>query len=336
MSRDYYAVLGIRATATAVEVRRAYQRLARQYSPDVNLWDDRAGALFTEIAEAYRVLSDPSTRRLYDGQAAPGSRPEADSTGTGTRASGRRGDDLTVPLELAFQQAMTGFEMTLPVMRLSPCRECVATGVARGGTPVPCTHCDGLGTIWVGQRALRSEPCPLCDGAGLRVPEACPRCRGRGVTPEQGVVRLTVPQGVDTGTELRVPGQGHAGPFGGPRGDLVVMTRVHEEPAVTRKGDNFYCEVSVTVVEAALGARILIQGVEGRVELSVPAGTQSGQTFRLRGRGMPRLSGGRGDLYVSVRVETPQDLDARCRDLLLELGQRLPAPPVERRLRAAP
>jgi molecular chaperone DnaJ len=332
MTRDYYAVLGIRATATAVEVRRAYQRLARQYSPDVNLWDDRAGALFSEIAEAYRVLSDPSARTLYDRQASGGGR--RDPGPAGVRPSGRRGDDLAVPVQLGFQQAMTGLDMTVPVMRLSPCSECAATGVARGGTPVPCTHCDGLGTIWEGERALRSAPCPLCDGAGLRVPEPCGRCRGRGVASERSLVRLTVPPGVDTGSELRVPGEGHAGPFGGPRGDLVVITRVQEEPAVTRKGDNLYCEVSLTLVEAALGARIPIQGVEGRLELSVPEGTQSGQTFRFRGRGMPRLSGGRGDLYVSVRVETPLELDARGRALLLELARCLPAPPAERRARA--
>ncbi len=333
MIRDYYAVLGIRATATSVEVRRAYQRLARQYSPDINLWDDRAGVLFTEIAEAYRVLSDPSARALYDRQASPRDAREAASAGT--RASGRRGDDLTVPVELAFQQAMTGLDMELPLVRLSPCPECGATGAARGGTPVPCAHCDGLGTVWKEGPAPRSEPCPLCGGAGRRVPEACAGCRGRGVAPERRVMRLVIPAGVDTGTALRIPRAGHSGPFGGPRGDLIVITRVHEDPQVTRKGDNLHGEVTVTLVEAALGARIAVQGVDGRVELSVPAGTQSGQTFRLRGKGVPRRSGGRGDLYITVRVETPRDLDAGAQELLLELGRRLPAPPAERRTRGA-
>jgi molecular chaperone DnaJ len=322
MRRDYYTVLGVRATATAVEIRRAYQRLARQYSPDINVWDARAGAVFAEVTEAYRVLSDPSARALYD-RGGAGVGPEA--AGDGPRR--RRGDDVTAPVELAFAQAVTGLETRVPVQRLSPCEACRATGARLGGALEPCSHCDGLGTVWAGGLVPRPLPCPLCEGAGARVPDPCPRCRGRGVALERAVVRVPVPPGVDTGSELRIAGAGHSGPFGGPRGDLVVVTRVHEHPRFERKGDNLHCEVAVSIAEAALGARVGVRGVDGAwIALDVPAGTQSGQVFRLRGRGMPRLAGGRGDLCVTARVETPCGLDERAQGLLRELARVLPPP----------
>jgi molecular chaperone DnaJ len=325
MKRDYYAVLGVVSSASPVQIRRAYQRLARQYSPDVNVWEQNARALFAEIDEAYRVLSNPMARSLYDRQAAPEtSRPTTSTAGT-PRAGGRRGDDLHLPVELAFAHALGGFEADVPVERLSPCASCGAAGTLQGATPIACGECGGVGTLWRGGGTLHRESCPACAGAGVRIEDPCPQCRGRGVAPSRSIVRVILPPGVDTGAQFRIAGEGHSGPFGGPRGDLIVIARVHEDARFTRKGDNLYCEMPVTIAEAVLGARIVVQGADGELGLILRPGTQSGQAYRLRGKGMPRLSGeGRGDLYVTVRVEIPRGLDARTQALFRELGRLLP------------
>ncbi len=323
MRRDYYAVLGVGTGATATQLRRAYQCLARRYSPDVNLWEDEAQALFEEIAEAYRVLSDPTSRALYD-RRGPISESSEPGASAGVRA-GRRGDDLHVPIELAFKQTLSGLEAGISVERLSPCAACGASGAARGAAALPCAHCEGLGVVWSGERALEQQACAACGGVGARVTEPCPECRGRGVRPERAEVRVSLPPGLDTGAQLRFPGQGHAGPFGGPRGDLVVIARVQEDPVFTRKGDNLYCEVPLTIVEAVLGGRVRVRALDGLVDLVIPPGTQSGRAFRVRGKGMPRLSGtGRGDLYVTARVEIPGGLDARTQEKFRELERFLP------------
>jgi molecular chaperone DnaJ len=320
--RDYYAVLGVEAGATTVQIRRAYQRLARRYSPDVNLWEHDARALFEEIAEAYRILSDPTARTVYDRR---GPRPAAD--GRVGPAGGRRGDDVHVPVELSFSQAMAGVEVDVPVDRLSACSTCRATGAAPGAAPAPCSHCGGLGTIW-SDASRRAGVCPACDGAGARVSEPCRACRGRGASQSRATVHVVLPPGLDTGAQVRVPGEGHAGPFGGARGDLIVSTRVHEDPRYVRKGDNLYCEVPLSLVEAVLGGKVRVRGIDGVVDLVVPAGTQSGQSFRLRGKGVRRLTGeGRGDLYVTTRVEIPRSVDARAHELLRELARLLPSRP---------
>ncbi len=323
--RDYYAVLGVTAGATRMEIRRAYQRLARRYSPDVNLWDREAQLLFEEISEAYRVLSDPSARTLYDRRDAGGGGREPGRDARAGRPSGRRGDDVHVPVEIGFQQAVSGITTDLTVDRLSPCQTCGASGVRPGADRAPCGHCAGAGVVWVEGVITRTEACPACDGAGERVADPCPACRGRGVSRQRTAVRVTIPPGMDTGAQLRVPAEGHAGPFGGPRGDLMVITRVQEDPVFARKGDNLHCEVPVTVAEAVLGARIPVSTPHGPVDLVLPPGTQGGQVFRVRGRGMPRLAAeGRGDLYVAVRVEIPRGLDARTQELFRELGRLLP------------
>jgi molecular chaperone DnaJ len=323
MARDFYAVLGIGSAASAAQIRRAYQRLARRYSPDVNLWDREAQTLFEEIQAAYRVLGDPSARTLYDHQAHATDRPEETS---GARRTGRRrGDDLHAPIELAFEQAAAGLTADLVVERLSGCQTCAARGTRPGAEPVPCAHCGGTGTVWGAEGAPRPTQCPACHGEGERVTAPCSACRGRGVTPARASLRVAIPAGMDTGSQIRVPAEGHAGPFGGPRGDLVVITRVHDDPVFTRKGDNLHAEVPVSIVEALLGARIPVRTLAGEVDLVLPPGTQSGQVLRIRGRGMPRLaSEGRGDLYVTVVVEIPRGLDARTQELVRNLGRLLP------------
>jgi molecular chaperone DnaJ len=281
MRRDYYAVLGIAATAGPREIRQAYQRLARQYSPDVNFWDSRARALFEEIAEAYRVLSDAAARALYDrfGPAYGG-----DALG-----AGRRGDDVHVSVDLEFAAAARGATLRLTVPRFSPCEGCGAGG--RGD-----------------------------DGP-------CPTCRGRGVRRSVDTLTVAIPPGVDSGTEVRVPGEGSAGPFGGPRGDLVVSTRVGDHPFFVRRGDGVHCEVPISVWEALRGTRLRLPTPLGETVLVVPPGTAPGQMFRLRGHGLPRLADGApGDLFVTVRVEVPRGLDARTDELVRELERLRPGP----------
>lgn len=277
MRRDYYAVLGVAATAPPREIRQAYRRLARQYSPDVNFWDVQARVLFEEIAEAYRVLSDSGARAMYDRYGLQGIPLD----------TGRRGDDVHVAVDLTFAQAVRGARLDLPVARFSPCRACRATGLVEGA---PCAS-----------------------------------CQGRGVRRASDVVTVTIPPGADSGAQIRVPGEGSAGPFGGPRGDLIVSTRVQEHPFFVRKGDNVHCEVPVSVWEALLGARIRVPTPLGETVLVVPPGTTGGQVFRLREQGIPKLAdGGTGDLYVTVRVEMPRGLDARTVELVRELERLMP------------
>jgi molecular chaperone DnaJ len=281
MRRDYYAVLGIAATAAPREIRQAYRRLARQYSPDVNFWDTTAEALFEEIAEAYRVLMDPQARAMYDRFGA----------GLGSEAlrAGRRGDDVHVSVEVDFADVAGGTTLRLGVPRFSRCSPCGATGRAAGG------------------------PCAVCQARGVR----------RVVDP----VEIDIPPGVDSGTQVRVSGEGSAGPFGGPRGDLIVSTRVGEHPFFVRKGDGVYCEVPVGLWEALRGARIRVPTPVGDGVLVVPPGTPGGSVFRLRGQGLPRLADGTpGDLYVTVRIEVPTGLDARTDELVRELERLLPGP----------
>jgi len=280
MRRDYYAVLGIAATAPPREVRRAYQRLARQYSPDVNFWDERARELFDEIAEAFRVLGDPTARQMYD-QYGHAVGPDA------ALAEGRRGDDVHAVVDLSFAEVVRGTNVQLDVPRYSACATCGASGVGRDGR--------------------------------------CSACMGRGVRRIVEPIEVTVPPGVDSGAQIRVAGEGNAGPFGGPRGDLLVSTRVGEHPFFQRKGDNVHCEVPISVWEALLGARIRVPTPSGEGVLVVPPGTTGGQVFRLRGQGLPRLSGeSTGDLYVTARVEVPTGLDTRTHELVRELARLMP------------
>jgi DnaJ-class molecular chaperone len=272
MRRDYYAVLGIAATAAPREIRQAYRRLARQYSPDINFWDDGARSLFTEISEAYRVLSDPRARSLYDRFGAAGGDPAV--------GSGRRGDELHVAVELSLADAVRGITLGVEVNRYSLCLACRGPG--------------------------------------------CANCSGRGVRRQSERVSVSIPAGVDTGTVVRVPGEGHAGPHGGPRGDLIVNARVRDHPFFTRKGDNLQCEIPISFGEAVLGTRLRIPAVTGEATVVVPPGTQSGETLRLGGQGVPHVfDEGVGDLLVTVRVEIPRGLDARTQGMVRELDRLL-------------
>jgi DnaJ-class molecular chaperone len=247
----------------------------------VNFWDATAVALFEEISEAYRILSDPRAREMYD-QLGPG-------MGTEALAAGRRGDDVHVTIELDFAAVARGAHLSLNVPRFSPCADCQSSGRREG--------------------------------------RACAACQGRGVRRAMDGVTVEIPAGVDSGTQVRVTGEGSAGPFGGARGDLLVSTRVREHPFFVRQGDGVYCEVEIGVWEALRGARIRVPTPQGEAVLVVPPGTAAGQVFRLRGQGLPRLADGSvGDLYVTVRVTMPTGLDARTDELVRELERLLPGP----------
>jgi DnaJ-class molecular chaperone len=277
--RDYYAVLGIAATALPREIRQAYRRLARQYSPDVNFWDRDARPLFDEIEEAYRVLSDPAARSMYDRFG-----------GTAALGRGRAGDDVHAAIELSFADVARGVTAALEVERFSPCNACDGQGVANDG--------------------------------------ACRHCQGRSVRRAREVVQVVIPPGVDSGTEIRVAGAGDAGPFGGPRGNLIVATRVAEHPFFRRQGDAVSCEVVISVWEALRGARMRIPTPTGETVLVIPPGLGEGRAIRLRGQGMPKLAGeGRGDLYVTLRIDVPSGIDAHTAELVHELERRLPSAP---------
>src|SRR3989442_4452747 len=262
MRRDYYAVLGLAATAGSREIGQAYQRLARQCSPDVNFWDEEARALLTEIAEAYRVLSDPAARAMYDrfGHRMGGDALEA----------GRRGEDVQVAVELSFAEAARGATFELEVPRFSPCGACGATGVSAG------------------------DPCPVCLGRGVR----------RAVD----VVSVTIPAGVDSGTQVRVRGEGDAAPFGGPRGDLIVSTRVREHAFFRRQGEGVYCEVPISVWEALRGARIHLPPPTGEAGSGVPPATTAGRQCRLCGDTLatPGTGGGGGVFLTHPAGRAPR------------------------------
>jgi molecular chaperone DnaJ len=360
--RDYYEVLGLPRSATDRDIKRAYRRLARRHHPDVNPGDKAAEARFKEITEAYEVLGDPQKRAEYDQfghrmAAGPGPRPGGPfagapfdlgdfarggfgglgdllegvfGAGVGVREEApARGEDLHYTIDLDLEQAVRGLTTEVSVQRSAPCGSCGGSGGRPGAGTVPCPECGGTGRLAVGRGLLEmTRACGRCRGTG-RVPEQpCPACGGRGHVPRAERVKVKIPPGVDTGSRVRLAGMGDAGPAGTPPGDLYIVTRVRPHPFFERKGDNIHCRVPVTVTEAALGARIQVPTVDGPAEMRIPAGTSSGQIFRLRAKGVPALrGGGRGDQYVTVEVVVPRDLNARAQELLRELARVAPEDP---------
>jgi molecular chaperone DnaJ len=322
VKRDYYAVLGVPRAAPTTEIRRAFRRLARRYSPDVNLWDTRAGGLFDEAQEAYRVLGDPVARAMYD-------RLGHQAFAPAREGAGARGEDIHYAMELELDEALRGVRAEIEVTRAEPCRPCAGTGGADGEGPTPCRACEGrpIRVALDHDRPVAAR-CATCRGTGWRLPPPCPRCGGRGTRPEPRRIPVMIPAGVDTGAQVRVPGEGHAAPAPGGRGDLIVITRVRPHPFFTRKGDHLYCEVPLTVPEAALGVRLRIPTPDGPAVVTMPAGTQSGQTFRVRGKGAPRLDReGRGDLFVEARVLIPRNPDPALEEVLQALRRLRPENP---------
>ena len=351
--RDYYEILGLPRNASEQEVTAAYRQLALKYHPDRNPGDAQAEERFKEAAEAYGVLGDPEKRRRYDtyGHAGLGGAGGAGFDPTifadfsdilgdffgfgdlfGRRRGPRRGADLRYNLEISFEEAAFGTETQIKIPRAEPCKECSGSGAAPGTKPSTCPTCGGAGQVTFQQGFFSvARSCSHCRGSGRIVTEECPTCRGEGHVTNERTLQIKVPPGVDSGSQLRITGEGEAGPLGGPSGDLYVVLRAKEHALFRRDGTHLFCEIPVSFPQATLGATLDIPTLEGgKAKLTVPEGTQSGSVIRLRGEGVPQLGGrGRGDLHVLVRVEVPTRLSSDQRKLVQELAETLPIPDLE-------
>jgi molecular chaperone DnaJ len=348
--RDYYEVLGVPRNASDQEVKSAYRKLALKYHPDRNSGDKEAEERFKEAAQAYGVLGDPEKRRRYDtyGHAGVGAGGGAGFDPTifadfsdilgdffgfsdlfGRRRGPRRGADLRYNLDLAFEEAAFGTETQIRIPRAEACSACAGSGAAPGTKPTTCPTCRGSGQVSFQQGFFSvARTCSHCRGSGRIVAEPCKTCGGQGLVQTEKTLQVKIPPGVDNGSQLRIGGEGEAGAAGGPPGDLYVVIRLQEHPVFKRDGTHLFCEVPVSVPQAALGSTIEIQTLEGgKTKLNVPEGTQSGTVLRIRGQGVPHLGGrGRGDLHVLVRVVVPRHLTSEQRRLFEQLAKTLPVP----------
>lgn len=359
MASDYYRVLGVERGASDDEIRRAYRSLARKHHPDANGGSPEAEARFKEIGEAYEVLRDPRKRATYDrfGSAGVGGASgvppggvdfgdlgdileEVFGFGFGGRARQRagtrrgpspeRGADMQANLKLEFEEAVFGATRTVDVVRREICDACDGSGAAPGSQPATCGTCEGMGQVRrVQQSVLGSvvnvQTCPDCQGRGQVVHSPCPDCRGRGRRQRSRTLEVEVPAGVQRGTRIRLAGEGEHGVHGGPPGDLYIALDVAPHATFRRHGDDIEVELRVNPADAALGAELAVPTLEGPETVQLPAGSQSGDTIRLAGKGVPRLrKHGRGDLIVSVFVMTPEKLTREQRDLLEKLRATLP------------
>jgi molecular chaperone DnaJ len=348
--RDYYEVLGVTRTATDSDLKSAYRRLAHLYHPDKNQGDAESEEKFKEAAEAYAVLSDSEQRQRYDrfGHAgvssaagaawgAPGFGNIEDILGdlfgfgdvfggsrTGSRRSGaQRGADLRYDLEISLEQAAVGMTAQLRIPKLETCETCKGSGAREGTQPEVCRTCEGAGQVRFQQGFFSvSRTCGSCRGAGQVINSPCETCRGAGRIEREKQIEVKIPAGVETGSRLRLQREGESGAYGGPAGDLYVVIHVAEHEQFERQGNNLYAAAPITFAQAALGSDVNVKTLNGDQSLKIPAGTQTGTVFRVRGQGMPVLGGrGRGDLFVSVSVVTPTMLNREQRKLLEQLAK---------------
>ena len=341
--RDYYEILGVTRTSTEVEVKRAYRSLAVQHHPDKNPDNPQAEDKFKEAAEAYAVLSDAQKRAAYDrfghqGVGAGGVDPGFsniedifDMFGFGdmfggrgaTRTSVQRGSDLRYDLEITLEDAATGKDEKLRIPRLEKCDECSGSGAEKGTTAETCITCSGSGQTRYQQGFFSvMRTCGNCRGKGQIIKSPCKKCRGAGRVEKERTIEIKIPAGVETGSRLRVTGEGEAGAGGGPSGDLFIVLHVAEHENFERQGANLYAAVPVTFAQAALGADIKVKTLDGEEDLKVPQGTQTGTVFRVKGKGMPNLAArGHGDLFVAVTLVTPKTLTKEQRKLLEQLAE---------------
>jgi molecular chaperone DnaJ len=342
--RDYYEVLGVSRTATDAEIKRAYRALAVQHHPDKNPDDHTSEDKFKEAAEAYSVLSDAQKRAAYDrfghqgvsgaGGFDPGfSNIEDifDMFGFGEMFGGRssrrstvqRGSDLRYDIEITLEDAAAGKDEKLNIPRLEKCEECDGSGAETGTKPEACITCGGSGQTRYQQGFFSvMRTCPNCQGKGRIIRNPCRSCRGQGRIEKERNLEIKIPAGVETGSRLRVSGEGEAGVNGGPSGDLYVIIHVKEHENFERQGANLYAAVPITFAQAALGADVKVKTLDGEEDLKIPAGTQTGTVFRIKNHGMPNLSGrGKGDLFVAATLVTPKSLTKEQRKLLEQLSQ---------------
>ncbi len=347
--QDYYEVLGVQRDASDQELKSAYRKLAMQYHPDRNPDNPQAEETFKAASEAYGVLSDVQKRAAYDryGHAAvnggaggfdggpfAGAQDLGDVFGDlfgemfnmgGSRKASRvqRGRDLRYDLTLEFEEAVFGKQTEIHVRRNEVCDDCDGTGAAKGQGPVTCTHCAGRGQVRFQQGFFSiARTCTQCGGTGQIISHPCPTCHGDARVQKDHTILVKVPAGVEDGTRIRYQGEGDAGRFGGPSGDLYVVLAVKDHKFFERDGYDLHCVVPISFPQAALGTELDIPSLEGDAKLKIPEGTQSGKEFRMRGKGVPRLNEhGKGDLIVEIRVQTPGKLTKPQRELLKQLSE---------------
>jgi molecular chaperone DnaJ len=341
--RDYYEILSLTREATVDDIKKAYRRLAVKYHPDKNPGDSDAEEKFKEAAEAYGVLSDDEKRARYDryghqGVGGGGFDPNqfadfgdilgdlfgfGDFFGTGRRRSTRaaRGNDLRYDLTLEFEEAVFGKDISIDVPRVATCEVCHGSGAKPGTHPKTCETCHGAGTVRLSQGFFSiQQTCPNCHGSGKMVSDPCPTCRGAGRLKKHKTLAVKIPAGVDEGDRIRLSGEGEAGVNGGPPGDLYVVMHLKPHGVFQRDGDDLHCEMPVSFTLAALGGEIEIPTLDGSAKIKVPAETQTGQVFRLRGKGIKGVRASYpGDLLCEVVIETPVRLTDRQKELLREL-----------------
>ncbi len=342
--RDYYDVLGVERNAGAEEIKKAYRKIALKCHPDRNPGDKAAEERFKEASEAYQVLCDPERRAQYDrfGHAAfeqggfggfdfaAGGFEEVFGDifgdffgGRRGRSRGRRGEDLRYDLEIDFEEAVFGAEKTLRVPRLATCEDCNGSGSKNGTPRETCSACKGSGQLRYQQGLFSiAKTCGQCQGQGSVLRDPCTGCRGAGMVRRQHTLSVRIPPGVDTGSRLKLRGEGEAGINNAPAGDLYVVVHVREHPLFSRDGNDVICDVPIGFTQAALGAEIDVPTPHGKMRVKIPAATQSGSVFRLKGKGVPDVRGyGHGDALVRVLVETPKKLSAKQRELLEEFAR---------------
>ncbi|KAB1643626.1 molecular chaperone DnaJ [Gulosibacter chungangensis] len=336
---DHYETLGVSREASQDEIKKAYRKLARQLHPDVNP-SPEAEEKFKNVTAAYDTLSDPQRRQQYDmgGQEGMGGFGFGDifdaffgggqGGGRGPRSRAQRGQDALIRIDLDLDEVIFGTHRDVEVQTATHCDDCGGSGAAAGASPVTCADCGGTGEI---RRQVRSilgpvistSPCATCQGFGTIIEHACETCHGQGRVRATVTIPVDIPAGVDSGLRLHLPGHGEAGPGGGPNGDLYLEVRVRDHDIFARNGDDLECLLEVSMIDAIFGTTTTLPGLDGDVELEIPAGAQSGDVLTIRGRGITRLrSTQRGDLEVTLQVRTPTKLDNKQKDLLKQFAER--------------
>lgn len=349
--KDYYQILGLPKNAEEREIKKAYKRLAMKFHPDRNPGNADAEAKFKEAKEAYEILTDAQKRAAYDqyGHAAfeqggmgggyGGGTGGADFTdifgdvfgdifGGGRRQRASRGADLRYNMELTLEEAVRGVTKEIRIPTLEECDVCHGSGAKAGTSPVTCPTCQGAGQVQMRQGFFAvQQACPTCQGHGKIIKEPCQKCHGHGRIEKAKTLSVKIPAGVDTGDRIRLSGEGEAGEQGAPAGDLYVQVQVRQHPIFERQDNNLFCEVPINFAMAALGGEIEVPTLDGRVNLKVPAETQTGKLFRMRGKGVKSVRGGnQGDLLCRVVVETPVKLNEKQKQLLRELEESFGGP----------
>ena len=353
--RDYYEVLGVTKGASDDEIKKAYKKMDRKYHPDLNPDNKEAEEKFKEVNEAYEVLSDPNKKARYDQYGHAGVDPNfgagagfdgnfdfgdlgdifgsffGGGFGGGGRRSNpnapQRGESIRLSLTISFEEAAFGCEKEVSVDRMEQCGTCGGNGCAAGTTPEICPDCHGTGQVQVRRQTpmgvfATSSPCGRCGGKGKIIHQPCSDCRGSGSVRKRKTIKASIPAGIDNGQTISIRGQGHAGKNGGPAGDLLITITVRPHELFRREGTSVLCEAPITFAQAVLGAELEIPTIDGKVKYDLPEGTQSGTTFRLKGKGIPSINGrGRGDQYVTVYIETPRNLNKEQKEALKKFAE---------------